>query len=75
MATNLDHIIQMIRTLGKVEEEGGAAAITNSIGGGQIAGSIQAGDDPPVKKKRKPTPVGRYGSRRAWLQDLRKDGK
>ena len=54
MATNLDRIIQMIRTLGKVEEEGGAAgAITNSIGGGQIAGSIQAGDDPTVRKKKK----------------------
>ena len=52
MATNLDRIIQMIRTLGKVEEEG-AAAITNSIGGGHIAGSIQAGDDPPVRKKKK----------------------
>tara|TARA_B100000287_G_scaffold29051_1_gene27325 strand:+ start:2185 stop:2358 length:174 start_codon:yes stop_codon:yes gene_type:complete len=42
----------MIRTLGKVEEEG-AVAITNSIGGGNIAGSIQAGDDPPVRKKKK----------------------
>ncbi len=52
MATNLDRIIQMIRTLGKVEEEG-AVAITNSIGGGNIAGSIQAGDDPPVRKKKK----------------------
>ena len=48
----------------------------NNVGGGQIAGTTEAGDDPPVKKKkRKPTPVGRYGSRRLWLQDLRKDGK
>ena len=40
MATNLDRIIQMIRTLGKVEEEG-AVAITNNIGGGNIAGAPQ----------------------------------
>ena len=53
MATNLDRIIQMIRTLGKVEEEGAVAAPTNNIGGGQIGGAIQAGDDPPVRKKRK----------------------
>jgi len=40
----------------------------NNVGGGQIAGTKEAGDTPPVKKKkRKPTPVGRYGSRRAWL--------
>ena len=46
-------------------------APTMSMGGGGIAGSAEAGDDPPVrKKKRKRTPVGRYGSRRFWLQDL-----
>ena len=41
---------------------------------GAIAGTAPAGDDPPVfKKKRKPTPVGRYGSRRMWLQNLKTD--
>ncbi len=46
-------------------------APTMSMSGGGIAGSAEAGDDPPVrKKKRKRTPVGRYGSRRFWLQDL-----
>ena len=29
------------------------AAPTNSVGGGQIAGTVEAGDDPPVKKGRK----------------------
>ena len=53
----------------------GAGAPTTNVGSGNIAGTVAAGDSPPVKKKRKPTPVGRYGSRRAWLQDLRKDGK
>ena len=44
-------------------------APANSASGGGIAGLPP--DSPPVKKKRKPTPVGRYGSRRAWLQDLK----
>ena len=30
------------------------AAPTNNIGGGQIAGTVEAGDDPPVKKKKPP---------------------
>ena len=30
------------------------AAPTNSVGGGQIAGTVEAGDDPPVKKKKPP---------------------
>ena len=47
-------------------------APVNNVGGGRIAGTPDAGDDPPVKKKkRKPTPVGRYGSRRAWLANMK----
>ena len=61
----IDRLVKFIR------EEG---AIVNNVGEGKIAGTSQAGDDPPVnkkkKKKRKRTPVGRYGSRRFWLQDL-----
>ena len=30
------------------------AAPTNSVGSGQIAGTVEAGDNPPVKKKRPP---------------------
>jgi len=45
---NIDKIINIVRTL---KEEGGP---TMSMGAGQIAGSTEAGDDPPVKKKRKP---------------------
>ena len=26
---------------------------TNNVGGGQIAGTVEAGDDPPVRKKKK----------------------
>ena len=38
------------------------AAPTNSVGGGQIAGTVEAGDDPPVNKKKKkgePTIIAR----------------
>tara|TARA_Y100001970_G_scaffold146270_1_gene179631 strand:- start:158 stop:346 length:189 start_codon:yes stop_codon:yes gene_type:complete len=51
------------------EEMMGGGAPTNNIGDGNIAGTKPAGDDPPIKKKkkRKPTPIGRYGSRKMWL--------
>ena len=49
-------------------------APVNNASSGAIAGLPP--DSPPVfNKKRKPTPVGRYGSRRAWLQDLKNNGK
>ena len=50
---------------------GAVGAPTNNVGDGKIAGTAEAGDDPPVrlKKKRKPTPVGRYGTRRTWRQN------
>ena len=68
--SRLDRLIDMVRSI----REEVAAAPTNNPSSGAIAGLPP--DSPPVfKKKRKPTPVGRYGSRRLWLQDLRKDGK
>ena len=61
---------RIFRTVHKMNEE----APTMSVGAGQIAGTKEAGDLPPVdKKKRKPTPVGRYGSRRAWLANLKEE--
>ena len=66
--SRLDRLIDMVRS---IREE---VAIANNASSGAIAGLPP--DSPPVfKKKRKPTPVGRYGSRKLWLQDLRKDGK
>ena len=50
---------------------GAVGAPTNIVGDGKIAGAVP-GEDPPVfpkKKKRKPTPVGRYGTRRTWRQN------
>ena len=46
------------------------AAPTNSVGGGRIAGTVEAGDDPPVKKKKKKKKktyaYGGRGSRKMW---------
>ena len=41
-------------------------AIANSLGGGKIAGTTEAGDDPPVKKKKRYI-YGGTGSRKMWL--------
>ena len=42
-------------------------APTNNVGGGQIAGTVEAGDDPPVKKKKRYI-YGGTGSRRMWMK-------
>ena len=59
----LDSIISMIRNL---RED----VPVNNVGGGAIAGTVQAGDDPPVrKKKKKPIILARgrmTGSRTRW---------
>ena len=43
---------------------------TNAVAGGNIAGTKEAGDDPPVRKKKKKIYLGK-GSRRYWLQSLK----
>ncbi len=62
-------IIDKVRTL---SEE----APTMNVGAGQIAGTKEAGDDPPVnkKKKKKNIYLG-MGSRVQWLRNLKKNGK
>jgi len=60
---NIDKIISIVKTL---REEAAMAAPTNNVGDGKIAGTREAGDDPPVKKKKKYIYGGR-GSRRMWL--------
>ena len=62
---NIDKIIDIVRVL---KEEG----VTNSVGGGAIAGTVEAGDDPPVKKKR-PTILARGrmpGCRKRWKEGI-----
>ena len=44
------------------------SAPTNSMGGGAIAGSVEAGDNPPVKKKKRYIYGGR-GSRKMWMNN------
>ena len=47
-------------------------AIANSLGGGNIAGTIEADDDPPVKKKKKKKKkyiYGGRGSRKMWMNN------
>ena len=60
---DIDKIISIVKSL---REEAVMAAPTNNVCGGQIAGTREAGDDPPVKKKKKYIYGGR-GSRRMWL--------
>ena len=44
------------------------AAPTNSVGGGQIAGTVESGDDPPAKKKKRYI-YGGTGSRKMWMNN------
>ena len=44
------------------------AAPTNSVGGGQIAGTVEAGDNPLVRKKKRYIYGGR-GSRKMWMSN------
>ena len=46
------------------------AAPTNSVGGGQIAGTVEAGDDPPVRKKKRY--IYQKGVRKLWKPDGRR---
>ena len=40
-------------------------APVNNVGGGQIAGTVEAGDDPPVRKKKKKY-IYQKGLRKIW---------
>jgi hypothetical protein len=44
--------------------EDAAAIPTNNISGGKIAGSVEAGDDPPVRKKKRY--IYQKGVRKLW---------
>ena len=64
---DINKIINIIRTL---REDGECGGPTNNVGGGQIAGTVEAGDDPPVRKRKKYMSGGR-GSRKLWTQYLK----
>ena len=59
---NIDKIIFIVKTL----REEAMAVPTNNVSGGKIAGTRDAGDDPPVKRKKKYI-YGGHGSRKMWL--------
>ena len=61
---DIDKIIDIVRNL---REQAVMAAPTNSVGSGKIAGTKEAGDDPPVRKKKKYI-YGGHGSRKTWMQ-------
>ena len=58
------YLEKLLRNLRKEE-----VAIANSMSGGGIAGSVEAGDQPPVnkKKKKKTYAYGGRGSRKMWM--------
>lgn len=62
--SKLDWIISIVKTL---RED----APTMNLGAGQIAGTKEAGDDPPVFKKKKNFAKGGFGSRKIWLGYLK----
>jgi len=43
-----------------------AAAPTNNVGGGKIAGTVEAGDDPPVRMKKRKKYIYMKGVRKMW---------
>ena len=57
---DINKIIDIVRSL---KEE----APTNNVGGGQIAGTKEAGDDPPVFNKKTKYIFGGRGSRKMWM--------
>ena len=64
---NPNYFDKIMRNIRKEEV---MAAPTNSVGGGQIAGTVEAGDDPPKKKKKKKTyAYGGRGSRKMWMNN------
>ena len=73
-AAKKTYLDKLLRNLRKEEV---MAAPTNSMGGGAIAGSVEAGDNPPVRKKKPPMlrrktyAKGGVRSRKPWLDYLK----
>tara|TARA_B100001113_G_C20791144_1_gene483944 strand:+ start:400 stop:603 length:204 start_codon:yes stop_codon:yes gene_type:complete len=67
MDYRLSKIVNLIRGLN--EEP------TMSLSGGKIAGTKEAGDLPPVNKKKKKNIYLGIGSRTQWLRNVKKNGK
>ena len=57
---NLDKIIDIVRSY--LYEE----VPTNSLAGGKIAGTAEAGDDPPVRRRKRKRYIYQKGLRKIW---------
>ena len=68
---DIDKIISIIREH-KINEMVGAAAVsggpTNAMNKGAIAGSVEAGDDPPIDNKKRKRYIYQKNTRKQWLQ-------
>ena len=62
---DIDKIIDIVRNL-REEVVASAPGPTMSMSKGGIAGSVEAGDDPPVRKKKRYIYAGK-GSRKMWM--------
>tara|TARA_B100000676_G_C17667367_1_gene624540 strand:+ start:98 stop:304 length:207 start_codon:yes stop_codon:yes gene_type:complete len=56
----IDRIIDIVRSL----KEDAVGMPANNISGGNIAGSVEAGDDPPVRRKKRY--IYQKGLRKTW---------
>ena len=56
-----DRILDIVRSGINLREEP-----VNNIGSGNIAGSVEAGDDPPVRLKKKKKYIYMKGVRKMW---------
>ena len=63
MESKIDRIINIVRSL---KEEGEGGSPTHSLVGGKIAGTVEAGDNPPVRKKK--NYIYGTGFRKNWMQ-------
>ena len=67
----------LLKNLNTNTNEEMMVAPTNNVGGGKIAGTVEAGDNPPVKKKKPPMlkrktyAKGGVKSRKPWLDYLK----
>ena len=59
----LEKVINLVR------EQLATSAPTNNVGSGNIAGTVEAGDGPPVSKKKQKKQYwsGGRGARRQWM--------
>jgi len=74
IAVNLmDKVDRLIETIRLLKEEGMSAGPTNSVGGGNIAGTPEADPgNPPVSRKKKNNIYLGLLSRTPWLRYIKK---